>query len=173
MCVLLWQVVCTLCAETVLAGKQECYVLAIDFIMLQGFSLSNAGFNLSPFKGPIHSRALHLHQGHNLYVVMMLWPLINNVALGGNVCMSWVFTYCKSLFSYKRAWFKLSHHPFPSISFTLEAQTQAHHSSVMVCWWDDCALQHVSHRSITLQFDFHRVIAGDAHIQFTVGRCIL
>lgn len=34
----------------VLAGEQECYVLAIDFITLQGFSLSNAGFNLSPLK---------------------------------------------------------------------------------------------------------------------------
>ena len=41
----------------VLAGEQECYVLAIDFITLQGFSLSNTGFNLSPLKD--QSTAVH------------------------------------------------------------------------------------------------------------------
>ncbi len=41
----------------VLAGEQECYVLTIDFITLQGFSLSNAGFNLSPLKD--QSTAVH------------------------------------------------------------------------------------------------------------------
>lgn len=50
----------------VLAEEQECYVPAIDFITLQGFSLSNAGFNLSPLKDQSTAAHNRPHQGHNL-----------------------------------------------------------------------------------------------------------
>lgn len=59
-CILTMPWVCTLCADRAEgAGEQGRYVLAIDFIMLQGYSLTSASFNLSSLK------AQHPHQGHD------------------------------------------------------------------------------------------------------------
>jgi len=49
-----------------LVGEQDFYVLAIDFITFQGYSLSNVGFNLSPLKA--HSTAEHnIHSKVTIY----------------------------------------------------------------------------------------------------------
>lgn len=144
-CALMMGCVYTVC-WAVLAEEQECYVLAIDFITLGGFSLGNAGFNPSPLKA--QSTAEHNIQAKaTIYRWQWRPNPLSITEPGVSKCVCGVFTYCKSLCDSKDVCMKAFHlrfliylRLFPACTLCLiqQALAQEHHFYAVVAvirWW--------------------------------------